>query len=54
MKLKEEFKDTKGIIGIRKSNNDRKHNGRMKRDNKTNNDLRNITQKTNDRVTRIL
>jgi hypothetical protein len=27
MKLKEEFKDTKGIIGIHKLNNDRKHNG---------------------------
>ena len=48
----EEFEDTKGIIIIRKSKKDRQHNGRKKKDKRTNNDLQNITYKTKDRVTR--
>jgi transcription initiation factor TFIID subunit TAF12 len=43
------FEDTKGIIRIRKSK-DRQHNGQQ--DKRINNDLQNITYKTNDRVTR--
>ena len=50
--IEEEFEDTKGVIRIRKSK-DRQHNGKMKRDKKTNNDLQNNTHKTKDRVTRI-
>ena len=46
----EEFEDTKGVIKIRKSK-DRQHNGQLKKEKKTNNDLQNITQKTKDRVT---
>jgi hypothetical protein len=38
----EDFEDTKGVIRIRKS----------KKDKRTNNDLQNTTQKTNDRATR--
>ena len=45
----EEFEDTKGVVRIRKS--DRRHNGQKKRNKRTNNDLQNITQKTNGRVT---
>jgi hypothetical protein len=45
----EEFEDTKGVIRIRKSH--RRHNGQKKRNKRTNNDLQNITQKTNGRVT---
>jgi hypothetical protein len=37
----EDFEDTKGVIRIRKS----------KKDKRTNNDLQNTTQKTNDRAT---
>jgi hypothetical protein len=47
----DKFEDTKGIIGICKSK-DRQHNGQKKKDERTNNDLQNITQKTKDRVTR--
>jgi len=39
----EEFEDTKGIIIIRKSKKDRQHNGRKKKDKRTNSDLQNIT-----------
>jgi hypothetical protein len=46
----EKFEDTKGIIRICKSK-DRQHNGQKKKDERTNNDLQNITQKTKDRVT---
>ena len=49
--MQEEFEDAEGIIRIRKSKN-RQHNGQKKRDKRTNNDLQNTTQKTNDRVTR--
>jgi hypothetical protein len=38
----EEFEDSKGIIRIRKSKNDRQHNGQKKKDKRTNNDLLNI------------
>ena len=36
------FEDTKGVIRIRKSKKNRQHNGQMKKDKKTNNDLQNI------------
>ena len=39
------FEDTKGVIRIRKSKNDRQYNGQKKKDN---NDRQNITQKTKD------
>ena len=45
----QEFEGTKGVIRIRKSNKDRQYNGQKKR---TNNELKNITQKTKDRVIR--
>jgi hypothetical protein len=48
---KEEFEDTKGLIGIPKSK-DRQHNGQIKKDKRTNNYLQNTTQKTKDRATR--
>ena len=66
--LLEEFDDTKGVIRIRKSKTDRQHNGQKtdntmvkrqttqwpkeKKDQRTNNDLQNITNKDKDRVTR--
>ena len=40
--IEEEFEDTKGVIGIRKSKKDRQHNGQMKKDERRNNDLQNI------------
>jgi hypothetical protein len=40
----EEFEDTKGVIGIRKSK-DRQHNDQKKKDKRTNNDLQNIHMK---------
>jgi hypothetical protein len=43
----EELEDTKGGIRIRKSKY-RQHNGQKKKDKRTNNDLQNITHKTND------
>ena len=52
--LKEEFEDTKGVIRIRISKKNRKHNGQKKRYKRTNNNLQNIqhTHQTKDRVTR--
>ena len=50
--VKEELEDTKGIIRIRKSKKDRQHNGKKKKDERTNNNLQNITHKTKDRVIR--
>ena len=51
--LKEDFEDTKGIVlSIRKSKNNRQHNGQKKKYKRTNNDLQNIHIKTKDRVTR--
>jgi len=47
--VEEEIDDTKGVIRIRKSNKDRQHNGKKKKE-KIN--LQNTTQKTKDRVTR--
>ena len=46
------FADSKGVIRIRKSKKDRKHNGQKKKDKRTNNDLQNITHKTKDQVAR--
>ena len=43
----EEFKDTKGVIRIGKSKNDRQHNRQKKKDN----NLQNIKHKTKDQVT---
>jgi len=44
---RDQFKDSKGIIKIRKSK-DRQYNGQKIKDKRTNNDLQNITQKTKD------
>ena len=49
----EELEDTKDVIRSRKSKKDRQHNDQTKKDNRTNNDLQNITHKTKDPVTRI-
>ena len=38
----QEFEDTKGVIGIRKSKKNRKHNGQKKRYKGTNNNLQHI------------
>jgi hypothetical protein len=38
----EEFEDTKGVMRIRKSKKNRKHNGQKKKYKRTNNDLQNI------------
>jgi hypothetical protein len=40
--LNEEFEDTEGVIRIRISKKNRKHNGQMKKYKRTNNDLQNI------------
>jgi len=40
-----EFKDTKEVIRIRKSKNDRQHNGKKKKNKETNNELQNIELK---------
>ena len=40
--FKEEFEDIKGVIRIRKSKKDRRHNGQKKRGKSTNNDSQNI------------
>jgi hypothetical protein len=47
-KFWEEFEDTRVVIRIRKSKKDRQHNDQKKKDNRTNNDLQNYTQKTKD------
>ena len=41
-KFVRKFEDTKGVIRIRKSKKDRKHNGHKKKSKRTNNDLQNI------------
>ena len=51
--LEEKFEDTKDVIRSRKLK-DRQHNGRKKKDERTNNDLQNITQKSEDRATQTL
>ena len=43
--------DMKEVIRIRKSKKDRQHNGKQKKDKRTNSDLQNTAQKTTDRVT---
>jgi len=48
--MQEKFEDSKGVIRSRKLK-DRQHNGQNKRDKRTNNDLQNITQKTNQQAT---
>jgi hypothetical protein len=50
--FQEEFKDTKGLIRIRKSKKGRHHNGKKKKGKRTNNDLQNKTHKTKDQETR--
>jgi len=49
--IQEEFEDIKGVFRIRKSKQNRQHNGQKKKDKRTNNDLQNITHKTKDRIT---
>jgi hypothetical protein len=44
--MEEEFEDTKGVIRIHKSKNDKKQNGQNKSDKRKNNDLQYITHKT--------
>ena len=51
--LEEKFEDTKDVIRSCESK-DRQHNGRKKKDERTNNDLQNITQKSEDRATQTL
>jgi hypothetical protein len=41
----EELEDTKGVIRIRESKTNRKHNGQKEKDKRTNNDLQNIYMK---------
>ena len=48
----EEFEDTKEVIRIRISKNNRQHKGQMKKYKRTNNNLQNYTYKAKDRVTR--
>jgi hypothetical protein len=36
------FEDTKGVVKIRISKNNRQHNGQMKKDKRANNDLQDI------------
>jgi hypothetical protein len=40
--LREEFEDTKGVMRIRKSK-DRQHDGKKKKDKRTNNDVQTYT-----------
>jgi len=40
------FEDTREVIESRKSKMNRQHNGQTKKDERTNNDLHNNTQKT--------
>jgi len=46
----EDFGDATLVVRIRKSKKDRQHNGQKKKDKKTNNDLENTSQKTEDRA----
>ena len=43
--LKEEIKDTRGVIRIHISKNDRQHDDKKINDKRTNNDLQNTTHK---------
>ena len=47
-----EFDDTNEVMRSHTSKKDIQHNGQKKSDKRTNNDIQNITHKTNDRVTR--
>ena len=49
--LKEEFKDTKGVIRIRISKKNRQHNGQKKKYKRTNNDLQNIHRQCQNQTT---
>jgi len=49
---KEKFEDIRGVIRSRKSMKESQQNGKNKKDNMTNNDLQNTTQKTKDPATR--
>ena len=49
--MQEEFKNTNGVIRTHKSK-DRQHNDQQKKEQRTNNDLQNTTNKSKDRVTR--
>jgi len=42
----QELEDNKGVIRIHKLKKNRQHNGQKIKDNRTNNDLQNITHKT--------
>ena len=48
----EQFSDTKGEIRSRQSKKEGHCNGQMKKDKRTNNYIKNTTQKTKDRATR--
>jgi hypothetical protein len=50
VRSKQEFEDIKGIIKIRKSKKDRRHNGQKKKYKRTNNDLQDITPQAKYRV----
>jgi len=45
--MQEEFEDTKGVIRIHQSKKHRQHNGQMKKNKRTNNDLQNMHIKLN-------
>ena len=49
--LLEESEGIKRVIRIRVSKKNRQHNGRKKKDNRTNNDLQNTAHTIKDRVT---
>ena len=51
--MKEKLEDTKRVIRSRKSKKNSQHNCYKKKDKRTNNDLQNFTQKTNDQAIRI-
>jgi len=52
-KDQDEFEDTRGVILICKLKKYRQYNGQQKKDQRTNYNLQNTKQKTNDRATRI-
>ena len=49
--MQDKLKDNKGVVRSLKSKKDRQHNGQRKKGKRTNNDLQNATQKSQDRVT---
>jgi hypothetical protein len=50
--MQDKLKDNKGVVRSLKSKKDRQRNGQRKKGKRTNNDLQNTTQKSQDRVTR--